>query len=219
MFCKLCDTVAQSSYFGNYILACIIAAGVLVGLQTYPQYNSTPSVNMTNNVILISFTLEVVLKIFGEGMEPYLYFIGKEWKWNVFDFFIVFFSIPFLPFASGQVKLLRLIRLMRLAKVFRKVPQLQMIIMGLVGGLKSIVYIVILMFLVFYLYAIVGVLFFRTNDPWTFHSIEITMLNLLRVATLDVCIYFYLFCSIVSIILSNMSLGLGGYAFCQLLWL
>jgi len=44
---------------------------------------------------------------------------------------------------------------------------------------------VLLMVLVFYMYAIAGVIFFREHDSWHFHSIEISMLNLLRVATLD----------------------------------
>ena len=155
---------------------------------------------MIDVVILYSFASEIILKTLGEGLAPYRYFIGPEWRWNVFDFLIVLFSLPFIKFAGGQVKLLRLVRLMRLAKVFRRIPQLQMIIMGLLGGLKSIAYIVLLMFLVFYMYAIVGVLFFRDTDSFHFHSIEISMLTLLRIATLDVSyrasLIFYLCCDI-----------------------
>ena len=165
---------------------CIVIAGVLVGLQTYPSLASDPAITLLDQSVLFVFTLEVVLKIIAEGMQPELYFVGPNWKWNWFDFLIVFFSLPILPLGSGNISFLRLIRLMRLAKVFRKVPQLQMIIMGLIGGLKSIVYIVILLFLVFYLYAIIGIFIFQKNDPWHFRSVEITLLNLLGVATLCV---------------------------------
>lgn len=165
---------------------CILLAGLLVGLQTYPGMSGDPVVKFLDMFVLAVFTLEVVLKIMSEGMEPRKYFVGSEWHWNNFDFCIVFFSMPFLPFGSGQVAFLRLIRLMRLAKVFRKVPQLRMIMTGLIGGLKSIVYIVILLFLVFYLYAVAGIYFFRDNDPWHFRSVEISMMSLFRLATLSV---------------------------------
>ena len=175
----------MSSYFGNFILLCIVVAGALVGMQTYKAYESDPTIEKIDLFILIMFTLEVFLKIFGEGMGPYLYWFGPEWAWNNFDFTIVLLSMPFIPFEGGQLKLLRLIRLMRLAKAFRKIPQLQMIMMGLVGGLKSIVYIVILMLLIFYLYACAGIIFFKANDPFHFKSVEVSMMTLLGVATLD----------------------------------
>ena len=136
--------------------------------------------------ILGVFSAEITLKIMAEGMDPIRYFIGTSWHWNCFDFTIVLFSMPFLPFGGGQVAFLRLIRLMRLAKVFRRVPQLRMIMTGLIGGLKSIVYIVILLLLVFYLYAIAGIFFFRGNDPWHFRSIAISLTSLFRLATLSV---------------------------------
>jgi hypothetical protein len=60
-----------------------------------------------------------------------------------------------------------------------------MIVMGLAGGLSSIVYIVILLLLVFYLYAIVGVMYFKTNDPWHFGTLHIAMVTLVRAATLE----------------------------------
>lgn len=185
LFCQQCDKVALSPSFANYILFCILLAGALVGVQTYPGFEEDQTILWLDLIILYSFTLEVALKILGEGMGPYYYFVGPEWAWNNFDFLIVVFSLPFIPFAAGQIKLLRLIRLMRLAKAFRKIPQLQMILMGLIGGLKSIIYIVILMVLIFYLYACAGIIFFRDNDPFHFKSIEVSMLTLLGVATLD----------------------------------
>ena len=184
-FAGACNSIAQSGWFSNLILLCIIGAGILVGLQTYPELQNDDVLQTIDFCILISFTTEVVLKIIGEGAAPWLYFFGPEWAWNIFDFAIVTFSMPFIPFKGGQLKLLRLIRLMRLAKAFRKIPQLQMIVQGLIGGLKSIVYIVVLMLLVFYLYACAGIIFFKGNDPFHFKSVEVSMLTLLGVATLD----------------------------------
>ena len=111
--------------------------------------------------ILYVFTVECLVKIFAEGMNPIRYFTGPERNWNNFDFVVVILCYPFAkPLTGGNAAVLRLMRLARLMKILKKIPQLQMIVMGLVGGLSSIGYIVILLLLVFYLYAIVGVMYF-----------------------------------------------------------
>ena len=92
-----------------------------------------------DNVILVIFIIEVILKMVSEGLRPYMYFFNEEWHWNNFDFWIVVLCLPIwepvLGGDSGPVALLRLMRLARVAKIIKKIPQLQMIIMGLVGGL------------------------------------------------------------------------------------
>ena len=50
---------------------------------------------------------------------------------------------------------------------------------------QSIAYILLLLFLIFYLYAIVGMMLFKDNDPFHFGSLEISMLTLFRMATLE----------------------------------
>jgi hypothetical protein len=132
--------------------------------------------------------VEALLKIWAQGDSPWYYFIGSEGPWNTFDFTIVLLANPYIDFTKGAdgLEIFRLIRLMRLVKVFRKIPQLRMILMGLIGGLKSIVYIVVLMALTFYLYGLMGIIIFRdSNDPWHFKTVAVSMLTLLRVATLD----------------------------------
>mmetsp|Transcript_103834 Transcript_103834/g.298919 ORF Transcript_103834/g.298919 Transcript_103834/m.298919 type:complete len:264 (+) Transcript_103834:348-1139(+) len=184
---KRAHDLTLSDNFNLFIIGCICLAGVLVGIQTYDDNEWVPMKDRSffvflegvDIVILIIFSLEVILKIFAEGAKPWRYWVGPEWNWNNFDFFIVILSLPDGPMtmiSSGegggsQVKLLRLMRLMRIAKIVRKVPQLQMIVMGLIGGMKSIGYIVLLLFLVFYLFAIAGIMWFRENDPWHFRSL------------------------------------------------
>lgn len=183
--CNYADKIANSFYFNNYILLCILLAVLIVGVETYPAYAENVIISNIDDVILYSFTAEVLFKIMSEGTAPLLYFIGKKWRWNWFDFLIVLLSLPFIPFQAGQLKMLRLVRLMRLAKVFRRISSLQVIIMGVYGGLRSIIYIVLLMMMTFYLYSIAGVIFFSANDPWHFKNIEVSMLTLLSVATMD----------------------------------
>jgi voltage-gated sodium channel len=74
---------------------------------------------------------------------------------------------------------------MRLVKLVSKIKQLQVIVMGLGNGLGSVTYILILLVLVFYLFAVLGVNFFRKNDPFHFGSVGVAMLSLFRFATLE----------------------------------
>ena len=186
IFSNICDIIVISPSFNNWILLCIIAAGALVGIQTYGEMEHNYYVYIANEVIIYSFLSELVLKLISEGLGPQWYFFGEDWKWNWFDMFIVIFSFDgILPVGGSGVKLLRLFRLARLAKVFRRVTELRMIMLGLVGGLKSVFYILILMVLIFYVYGVAGVIFFRDNDPFHFKSIEISLLVMLQIATLD----------------------------------
>jgi voltage-gated sodium channel len=181
--CSFADQITLSAIFNNFILVCILIAGLLVGIGTYPTFQNNRHVMIVDDFVLYSFCCEVILKVLSEGASPQLYITGPEWKWNVFDFSIVLVSL--LPIGAGRVKLLRLVRLLRLAKVFRRIPRLRMIIEGLIGGLESMMYIFLLMFLTFYMFSVAGMIFFGNNDPFHFHSVEISMLTMLRIATLD----------------------------------
>lgn len=181
--CDISRIVVWSNWFNSYIFGCILLAGALVGVDTYENMGDDPIVMSLEYTILASFTAEILLKVLAEGFFPQYFFIGNEYKWNIFDFLVVVFSFP--GSGGGQVAILRLLRLARLAKLFKRVPQLNMIVQGLVGGLKSIFFILILLILTFYLYAVAGIIFFRPNDPYNFRSIEVTFVSLLLTLTFD----------------------------------
>jgi hypothetical protein len=56
---------------------------------------------------------------------------------------------------------------------------------GFVGGMQSIGYVVMLLLLMMYIYAVAGVIYFGTNDPWHFGSLGLAMVTLTRVVILD----------------------------------
>ena len=138
-------------------------------------------------IILGIFAIEVFVKIFAEGMAPWNYWFGSEWKWNNFDFIIVVLCLPVWgdSFGGSSVALLRLMRLMRVMKLVKKIPQLQMIVMGLIGGMQSISYILLLLTIVLYLFAIMGIYAFGLNDSFHFGSLTKAMFTLFRAATLE----------------------------------
>ena len=186
--CNIASGIVKSAFFSNYMFFCIVLAGVLIGLETYPQFNENLAVTVLDEVVLYSFLTEVVLKILNEGIDPSRFFVGKERGWNLFDFVIVVISFVYENSNAGKVKsarLVRLVRLLRLLKVFRSIPQLQMIVSGLFSGFNSILDISLMIFLTIYVFGIAGIIFFRENDPWNFYNVGISMLTLLRVSTID----------------------------------
>ena len=132
-FATWCKFIVSQDWFNYFVLIIIIIAGLLVGIETYPSMAANPVMPILDEGVLGVFILEMMLKIFGEGLRPDHYFTNSEWKWNWFDCTIVILSLPFWGslFGGGSIKMLRLIRLTRLGKIVRRIPPLQMIIRGL----------------------------------------------------------------------------------------
>ena len=178
--------VEDSQPFNNAVTVVICIAGINVGLQTYPGMDSNYYVGILDMVILAVFTLELLIKFCMEGFKPWVFFINKDWAWNIFDLAIVMLSYPVWGLQGGSsIALLRLVRLARLGKLVKKIPALQMIIKGLAGGLSSITYIMLLLFLVFYLFGVVGFYAFSVNDPFHFGTLPLSMMTLFRMATME----------------------------------
>ena len=132
-----------------------------------------------NNIILLIFTAEVLLKILSKKLRPWQYWTDP---WNCFDFLIV--GACYVP-GGDQLAVLRLLRLMRLLKVLHFIEELQIILKGLANGMESITYILLLLVLIFYLFAICSVIAFSQNDPVHFGSLHIAMVTLFRMSTME----------------------------------
>ena len=194
------DNIANHPIFVNLITITILAAGVVVGFQTElakPGSNQArmyddidmPTVDalaMCDNVILVIFTIDVVVKVIAEGHRPLHYFADS---WNCFDFFIVatafIFMLPFLPNLSSLLAMLRLLRLLRVLKLVKALPQLRIIIEALISGFGSIFFVAVILFMFFYLYANIGMMMFSESDPMHFGDLQTAMLTLFRSCTLD----------------------------------
>jgi voltage-gated sodium channel len=195
--------------FVNFVTLVIILAGVMVGVNTYqlpgaPKWEGQAvpgfwggTVNaytllgddgLVDMFILVTFCVEVVLKVVACRFKPqrYFYHDGALDGWNNFDFLIVVGSLPGIADAIGlgsMIVLLRLLRLLRVLKLVKSLPQLRVIVVALLKGMKSIGFIGIILLLVYYMFAILGIILFRENDPWHFGTLHVAMLTLFRVAT------------------------------------
>jgi voltage-gated sodium channel len=133
---------------------------------------------------------EFMIKVIANGLAPWNYWIGEDWRWNNFDFTIVMLSfqeVAAIVFNGGSstIRVLRLFRLARLLKLVNKIPKLQAIVSGLMAGVSSVKYIALLLFLVFYIFAVAGITFFSINDPFHFRTVPVALMTLFRAATLE----------------------------------
>ncbi len=179
---QLLFKIAHAPAFGNFITFVILFAGVLVGVETYPDLHEIyhGQLHALDVIVLAIFTAEVVIKMGSHGSRPWLYFRDP---WNVFDFVIV--AACYLPFDGSAVTVLRLLRLLRVLKLVNALPKLQILVAALLKSIPSMVYVSILLGLLFYVYAVAAVFLFGENDPVHFEDLQTSMLTLFRVVTLE----------------------------------
>ena len=175
-------TIADAPWFSHFIIGVILLAGVLVGVETYPELAEEHHglLHGLDVAILSIFVLEIVVKMGSEGGKPWRYF--KD-PWNVFDFAIV--AVCFMPVDAQFVTVLRLARLLRVLKLVRALPELRILVSALLKSVPSMFYISLLLFILFYLYAVLGTFLYSTNDPVHFPNLQTSFLSLFRVSTLE----------------------------------
>ena len=130
----LLHKVASSPLFQNFITAVILFAGVLVGLETYPDFHARhlSVFHLFDQVVITIFVLEVLVKVGAEGNRPWRYFFDG---WNCFDFSIVVACL--LPFGGQALTVLRLLRLLRVLKLVKALPKLQILVSALLRSIPS----------------------------------------------------------------------------------
>lgn len=181
MSAQLRKTV-DSSGFQYFIIAVILFAGVLVGIETYPEAMRKwgDILKTLDRVVLGIFIIEILMKMGAEGRKPWKFFNDP---WNVFDFIIV--SICLIPPLSQYAMVMRMARLLRVFRLIRAVPRLQILISALFRSLPSMGYVSILLFMLFYMFAVAGVFLFSENDPVHFGNLQVALLSLFRIVTLE----------------------------------
>ena len=174
--------IVCSSLFQYSILAVILLAAVIVGLETSQSLMASHGnlLKLIDTLILYIFVIEAVMKMGQHGTKWYRYF--KD-PWNVFDFTIV--AVCFLPFGGHYAAVLRLARVLRALRLVTTIPKLQLLVSSLLKSIPSMAYIGILLFLLFYIYAVMGVFLWRENDPVHFGTLGRSLLSLFRVVTLE----------------------------------
>ncbi|MGI9241123.1 MAG: ion transporter [Verrucomicrobiales bacterium] len=177
-----CRKLVASPAFAWFIIVVIIAAGILVGIQTFPDLERRYAGLWTllDRLILGIFIAEIAIKMIALYPRPLQYFRDG---WNIFDFTIV--AVCLLPIGGAYITVLRLFRLLRALRLISVVPKLQILVAAILRSLPSMFYVTLLLSLLFYIYAVLGVILFRENDPVHFGNLWTSLLSLFRVVTLE----------------------------------
>ncbi len=174
--------IVDSSLFRGTVIAAIVFAGVLSGVETnaaiVAQHRAL--LRTLDAVVLAIFVAEIALKLASHGRRPLDYFRDG---WNVFDFSIV--ALCLLPVSGPFASVLRLVRALRLLRLVSALPKLQLLVGALLKSLSAMGYVSLLLGLVFYIYAVVGVHLFGTHDPKHFGALPVALLSLFQMITLD----------------------------------
>lgn len=179
---KKCRLVRDHPAFERGILAVIVLAGILVGLETSPEIVDRYGdiLHWTDRIVLAIFVAEALLKIVAEGKRPWRYFTSG---WNVFDFFVV--TVCLIPGSGAWVAVVRLARILRVLRLATMLPDLQIIVGALLRTIPSMFYVALLLMMHFYIFAVAGVFLFRGNDPGHFGNLGVSFITLFRVVTLE----------------------------------
>lgn len=175
----IASTIIQHPWFQRVIVAMILLAGVLAGLETNASLLATHGALLhTLDVLVLGvFVVEAALKI-----------TAQQWRyfkdgWNVFDFVIVVLCL--LPIQSHFAVVLRLVRALRLLRLVTALPKLQLLVGALLKSISSMGYVSLLLGLMFYIYAVAGIHLFGSYDPAHFGSLPVALLTLFQIITLD----------------------------------
>lgn len=184
--CAFCKSLSVNPFFQRFIIATILLAGVVIGAQTYKEFalQNDDLLLILDRFILTIFVLEALIKIIGEGNQPWRYFQNP---WNVFDFIIVAACLlePLIQVGGAFLPVLRLARILRVLRLVTAIPKLQLLVTCLLKSLPSMFYVSILLFLLFYIYGTMAVFFYGENDPIHFRNLQTSILSLFRVVTLE----------------------------------
>ncbi|WP_232735768.1 ion transporter [Alteribacter populi] len=178
---KQLDTLVEHRYFTTAVIILILINAVVVGLETYPhlysEYKST--FFAIDRILLWIFTVEIVFRLFAART------LGSFFKnsWNWFDFVIVLSG--HLLAGAHFVTVLRILRVLRVFRAISVIPSLRRLVDALLLTIPALGNILLLMSIIFYIFAVTGTMLFQEVAPEYFGSLQLSLLTLFQVVTLE----------------------------------
>lgn len=169
------------------ILTVIIMNALVIFLMAFPSLEEHPSLFNLDNVFVLYFLIEALIKIRKLGFKEYWSF-----NWNKFDFLIVICTLPlllarFIPIADSVhiITLFRLFRLMRLIRFFQFVPNLQHILVGLARAFRASVFVFVMLIFMNFVFSVLTTYLFRNSLPQYFGDPIISGFTIFQMFTLE----------------------------------
>lgn len=174
--------MAGAQPFDHFIIAVILANGLLLGLETYPDLVDQLGawIDFGHSLALTIFVVEFLIKIIALSPKPQRYF---QDPWNLIDFGVI--VIALIPMVGSIALLVRLVRLFRMLRLVSTSARLRVIVATLVRAVPSVFFIVVLLSIIGYMYAVAGYHFFHQHDPFHWGTLGTSTLTLFRVITFE----------------------------------
>jgi len=134
-----------------------MAIEIEIGMNAVREQKPNPGwLEIPNIGFAVCFSLELILKLSLYRLE---FFVGRGWKWNVFDCVLVIFQIIDLVFSTANLTFFRLlrglraIRAARIIRTVRLVRELRLMVASITCSLGSLFWAFVLLILVLFLCA------------------------------------------------------------------
>jgi voltage-gated sodium channel len=178
---KKLDWFVEHKNFTSVIITLIMINAVVVGLETYPhlyeEYRST--FFAIDRILLGIFAVEVGLRMLAARTLKDFFKSG----WNWFDFIIVLSGL--LLAGAYFVTVLRILRVLRVFRAISVIPSLRRLVDALLMTIPALGNIMLLMSIIFYIFAVTGTMLFQEVSPEYFGSLQLSLLTLFQVVTLE----------------------------------
>ncbi|PZG18633.1 ion transporter [Micromonospora craterilacus] len=176
-----CARIAASRPFEITIVAIILANGVVLGLETYPNLGMAGSaLHALEWFFRTVFVIEIAIRLLAYGRRPQDFF---RHGWNVFDFLVI--VAIFVPALHGDSALLRIVRVLRMVRLVRFSPGLRTIVAALWRSLPGIGGFFALAVVTLYVYGMAGWLIFKDVYPEDYGDIGRSLLTLFVLLSLE----------------------------------
>ncbi|MEU8301485.1 ion transporter [Micromonospora sp. NPDC048909] len=176
-----CDRLARSRPFEIGIVVVILANGVVLGLETYPDLVAAgAALHGLELFFRAVFVVEIAIRLVAYGRRPQDFF---RHGWNVFDFAVI--TAIFIPGLHGDPALLRVVRVARMVRLVRFSPGLRTIVSALWRSLPGVGGFLALAVVTLYVYGMAGWLIFGSTYPEQYGDIGRSLLTLFVLLSLE----------------------------------
>jgi voltage-gated sodium channel len=195
-------------YFDYCVSSIIVANAILIGVQTdiaatQREAEQTVGMRALDLFFCAVFTVELGFRL---SVYHVRFFCSSAWKWNVFDFVVVFVQLveevaaavmgsqggggTGLDFSFMRVlRVLRMIRVLRLVRIMRMIGELRMLVASISNSLRSLMWTIALLSLCIYIVAVYFTAMIADHPNGDMESVEEVWGNIfLSMLTLFECI-------------------------------
>jgi len=163
------NVVSSSQYFANFVSLCIIFNVILLGVEVDVagslSLEEAPTWLWIMNALIVGlFVVEIIVKWIALGWD---FWVGPEYRWNIFDLVIILISVVdaildrVAEEKQGNLRLFRSIRLaralrtFRVFRIFRHVTALRTLVLSIVSTMGSLFWTLMLLLILFYSFGVV----------------------------------------------------------------